>query len=432
MSGIINQMVLVFILISLNGFFAMSEIALITISPVRLKTLLKKGNKSAKRTLFLIKNSNRFLSTIQIGITFAGFLASASTAVILAEPLAGFIKTLNIPVITANSYSIAIFLATVFVAYLSLVFGELVPKQLALRWTVKIALLVSYPIQLLSYLAYPLVKILSLSTRFILKLIPNIDVNKEQQVTEEEIRQMVKENQQVAEEEKGMIEGVFEFGDTRVEQIMTPRTDIVSVPIDTSIEDAFRIIFRTGFSRLPVLDKSLDDIKGIIHVRDLSVYFDRENSFKLEEIIKPAYYVPEFKKALDLLEELRNKGVHMAIVIDEYGGTSGLITLEDLLEEIVGEIEDRHNPDKKEIVTLNNSEILVNGSIEIDKLNKGIPVNIPVSNKYSTLAGFILDILHHVPTKGEQININDWIIEVTKVVKNRIVQVKMNKKDNLH
>jgi len=430
MTRIIYQMGLIFFLIGLNGFFAMSEIALITISPARLKILVKNGNKSAKRTLFLIENSNRFLSTIQIGITFAGFLASASTAVILAEPLAQFIGILNIPIIVANRYSIAIFLATVFVAYLSLVFGELVPKQLALKSTVKIALLVSYPIQLLSFIAYPLVKALSWSTRLILKLIPYIDVNKSQQVTEEEIRQIVKENQQVAEEEKEMIEGVFEFGDTRVEQIMTPRTDIVSVPIDASIEDTFRIIFRTGFSRLPVLGKSLDDIKGIIHVRDLSAYFNKVN-IKLKDIIKPVYYIPESKGALALLEEIRNKGGHMAIVIDEYGGTSGLITLEDLLEKIVGEIEDIHNLEEEEILRLNNSEILVDGNIEIDKLNREIPVVIPVSDKYSTLAGYILDVLHHVPVKGEQININNWIIEIRKVVKNRIVQVKLNKKDDI-
>jgi len=211
MLQIAKQMLFVFILIGINGFFAMAEIALISITPIRLKTMVKKGNKGAQRTMKLLENSNKFLSTIQIGITFAGFLASASTAVILADPLADLLKRLPIAFLVSQSRNIAVFLATIFIAYLSLVFGELVPKQIGLRWTSKVAILVSLPIQMLGYITYPLVRFLSLSTKTVLKIIPNINVVEKKQMTEEEIREILKENKQIEEEEKSIIEGYLIF-----------------------------------------------------------------------------------------------------------------------------------------------------------------------------------------------------------------------------
>ncbi|MFW6287811.1 MAG: hemolysin family protein, partial [bacterium] len=424
---IFKQMIFVFVLIGVNGFFAMSEIALISIKPVRLKTLAKKGNKSAERTIELVKNSNKFLSTIQIGITFAGFLASASTAVILADPLANLLKQIPVPFIVSQSSNIAIFLATVFIAYLSLIFGELVPKQIGLRWTSKIALIVSLPIQILGYLAYPLVKFLSLSTRVVLKLIPNINVAEKQQMTEEEIRQILSENKYIEEVEKYIIEGVFESGDSTVRNIMTPRTDIEHISIDASLDDLLGVISRTGYSRIPVIGESLDDVRGIIHVRDVIDFIYNNDEFKLSNIIHEAYVVPESKQSLVLLEELQKKGVHMAIVLDEYGGTSGIITLEDLLEEIVGEIHDRHNPDEIRIKEFEGKKYKIKGYTEIREIQEVTPIYIPFSSEYETLAGFVLYNLRHVPVIGESFTYNDWTITVTGVKRNRITEVEFVK-----
>ncbi|MFP4661856.1 MAG: hemolysin family protein [Halanaerobiales bacterium] len=424
---IVKQMIFVFVLIGVNGFFAMSEIALISIKPVRLNTLAKKGNKSAERTIELVKNSNKFLSTIQIGITFAGFLASASTAVILADPLANLLKQIPVPFIVSQSSNIAVFLATVFIAYLSLIFGELVPKQIGLRWTSKIALIVSLPIQILGYLAYPLVKFLSLSTRVVLKLIPNINVAEKQQMTEEEIRQILSENKYIEEVEKYIIEGVFESGDSTVRNIMTPRTDIEHISIDASLDDLLGVISRTGYSRIPVIGESLDDVRGIIHVRDVIDFIYNNDEFKLSNIIHEAYVVPESKQSLVLLEELQKKGVHMAIVLDEYGGTSGIITLEDLLEEIVGEIHDRHNPDEIRIKKIEKGRYKIKGYTEIREVQARSPINVPFSSEYETIAGFVLYYLRHIPETGDSFTYNDWTITVTGVKRNRITEVEFVK-----
>lgn len=430
MLEIAKRMLLVFILIGINGFFAMSEIALISITPIRLKMMAKKGNKNAQRTLKLVENSNRFLSTIQIGITFAGFLASASTAVILADPLTDLLSQIPISFVISQSRNIAVFLATAFIAYLSLVFGELVPKQIGLRWTSKIALLVSLPIRLLGYISFPLVKFLSISTKMVLKLIPGISIVEKKQMTEEEIRQILGENQQIEEEEKSMIEGVFNFGDSYVKNIMTPRTDITAISINASIDDSLQLISRSGFSRIPVIGESIDDIRGIIHVRDIIDFVNHKNPVKLDNILHNAYYVPETKKSLDLLEELQTKGIHMAVVLDEYGGTSGIITLEDLLEEIVGEIHDRHNPDEKKIQKISDYRYIVKGYTEIRELNQSILLNIPYSKDYETAAGFILYKLRHVPEIGESFKFKNWEFKVVEVKRNRITAVELAKGKN--
>ncbi len=430
MLQIAKQMLFVFILIGINGFFAMAEIALISITPIRLKTMVKKGNKGAQRTMKLLENSNKFLSTIQIGITFAGFLASASTAVILADPLADLLKRLPIAFLVSQSRNIAVFLATIFIAYLSLVFGELVPKQIGLRWTSKVAILVSLPIQMLGYITYPLVRFLSLSTKTVLKIIPNINVVEKKQMTEEEIREILKENKQIEEEEKSIIEGVFDFGDTDVKSIMTPRTDIKYIHIDGSIDDLLQLISATGYSRIPITGDSLDDIRGIIHVRDLVNLIYRKEDVKLEGLLHDIFYTYESKKALELLEELQIKGVHMTIVLDEYGGTAGIITMEDLLEEIVGDIHDRHNPDEKRIRKTSDNSYLIKGYTEIREVNERLQLHIPYSKDYDTIAGFVLDQLRYMPKAGESFLYKDWMISIENVKRNRITQIKINNEEN--
>ena len=430
MSLITQQLLLILLLVGINGFFAMSEIALVTIKSSRLESLKKKGNSRPGITKKLVENSSKFLSTIQIGITFAGFLASASTAVILADPIAEVLRNLPIPLVAGQSHKVAVVLTTAFISYITLIFGELVPKQIALRWTERISLLVSVPIRFLGFAAYPLVKFLSFSTNLVMKLLPDTNNGNQQQVTEEEIRQMVNEHKRLQDEEKYMIEGIFEFDDILVKEIMIPRTDIVSICQDATIKEAFEITSETGFSRLPVIGDSLDEIKGIIHVRDLvSHMVEGSKDAGISEVMRSPYYIPESKKALDLLEEFQKQNTHLAIVINEYGGTEGLITMEDLLEEIVGDIQDEHDIEENEITKLNKTHVTIKGDADIQDINDRLNLNIPDLEKYETIAGFILYRLNRIPEPGEKFKFDNTIFTITEMKGQRITQVKITQKN---
>ena len=432
MNNVIRQLILIFILVGINGFFAMSEIALITVKKPKLKSLKNKGNQKAVRALKLLENSNQFLSTIQIGITFAGFLASASTAATLAKPLTNIVKQIPVPIITEYSHGITIFLSTAFISYLSLVLGELVPKQIALQWTERIALFVTVPIKYLGITASPLVKFLSLSTRIVLTIIPGADPDeKEDVVTEEDIRNMLHQTKRIEDEEKNLIEGVFTFGDTQVDEIMTPRTDIEYLKTDNTIQDMLELVNQTGFSRFPIIGNSLDDIKGIIHIRDIIVnLLDCNRDMKINKLIKRTYFVPESKMADNLLKELQSLNLHMAIIVNEYGGTVGLVTLENLIEEIVGDIKDEHDQEEGNIKKINEKHFIIKGNTDIGVINYRIGIEIPDTEEYETIAGFILNKLNHIPHPGENIEFGNWRIIVTDIKHNRIQRVKMVKKEN--
>lgn len=428
---ITKQLLLIIFLISLNGFFAMAEIALITVKQSRLEAKKKRGIKKAAITLKLKENSNQFLSTIQIGITFAGFLASASTAAILSHPLAEYLDTLNLPLIAEYSTGLAVLFTTIFISYLSLVFGELVPKQIALQWTDKIALFVARPIKYLGVLAYPLVSFLSFSTETILKLIPGAESKSEgNNITPEDIKYLLNKTKMIKDKEKNMIKGIFSFGNTRVKEIMTPRPDIIYLQANLILSDILPIIVKTSYSRYPVIGQSIDNIKGIIHVRDIITALNGGKEINIDidinNLIKPVLYIPESTKAVRLLKEFQAKNIHMAVVINEYGGTAGLITLEDLLEEIVGEIQDEYDNDD-ELINKKGQTITINGNTDIEYINRQIGTDIPDIDEYETIAGFILYKLNHIPEAGEKVKFDDWYLVVSEIRDNRIKKVEMIK-----
>jgi len=425
MDDIGRQFLLIAMLVLLNGYFAMVEIALLTAKKSKLKALEKKGDKKAIVTLEVLKNSKRFLSTIQIGITLAGFLASASAAVTLAEPFSELIAEIPLAFIANNAYSISVFLMTLFISYITLVLGELVPKQLALRWPEKISMFSAPIIKGLGLVTYPLVKLLSISTTAVLFLIPGAKVDNEDEVTEEDLKHMLYEAKMIKDEEKNIIGKALEFGDTRVKDIMTPRPDIIFVESEDNIPCIMKKVSNKGLSRFPVVCENLDDILGIVHVRDIITKLNQsEKDLKAKDIMTDVHFVPETKTSVDMLTYFKKVNKHMAIVSDEFGGTSGIITMENLLEEIVGDIKDEHDLEEiPEIKKIGVGSYSVEGNIYIKHLNKTLNIKIPDSKNYDTLAGFVMNRLNHIPEIGEEINVNGWNLKVDNIEKRRIKKI---------
>jgi len=330
------------ILIILNAFFAASEIALIGLNDSKIKKMADTGDKKAIMLHNLISEPSRFLSTIQIGITLAGFLASAFAADFFAGPLSTALYEMGIPISIDILETISVILITIILSYFTLVFGELVPKQLALQKAEFIANFAVIPLTWLFKLTYPIVKLLTFSTNTIVRLF-GVDPNAQsEEATEEEIRMMVdigEERGTIQDTEKLMINNIFEFNDKAVSDIITHRTDMSVLPIDASLDETLTLVNEKGYTRFPVYEGDIDNIVGILHVKDLFHYIKNNHlTFSLKNVIRKPYFVIETLKIDVLLEKMQKNNLHIAIVLDEYGGTEGLVTIEDVIEEIVGEI----------------------------------------------------------------------------------------------
>jgi putative hemolysin len=303
--------------------------------------------------------------------------------------------------------------------------GELVPKQLALRWPEKISLFSAPIIKGLGIVTFPLVKLLSVSTTLVLFLIPGAKPETEEEVTEEDLKHMLYEAKKIKKEEKSIIGKAMDFGDTRVKDIMTPRPDIIFVKSNDSIPTIMEKVSNRGLSRFPVIGEDLDDILGIVHVRDIITHLNNgEKDLKAKDIMTFVPFVPETKSSIDMLTYFKKVNKHMAIVSDEFGGTSGLITMENLLEEIVGDIKDEHDLEEiPEIKKIEEDIYSVEGNIYIKHLNKTLNIKIPESKNYDTLAGFVIYRLNHIPEEGEKINVNGWNLKVQNIEKRRIKKI---------
>lgn len=424
------QLIILFLLIFLNAFFAASEIALISLNENRIKLSADKGDKKAQLLIALLDEPSRFLATIQIGITLAGFLASAFASEAFAGRLVDILHSLGITVSAGVLKPIAVFFITLILAYFTLVLGELVPKRMAMQRSEQIARFSVRALTILSYIAAPFVKLLTISTNFFIKVLggdPNAD---EENVTEEEIRIMVDVGEQkgtIQETEKFFINNIFDFDDTSVSEIMTHRTNVVGLSIDLSLSEIIDITSEEKYTRYPVYEDSLDNIVGIVHVKDIlkCISKTKGQDFKLSEIIRKPYFVPESKKADDLLQELQKSRVHMAVVVDEYGGTAGIITIEDLLEEIVGNIEDEYDNDDKEFEKIDDNTYIFNGIISLDTVEEILEIKLP-TEEYDTLGGFIIGQLGRIPNEGDKpvIELDGIIFKVEEVEAQRIAKVK--------
>lgn len=407
------ELAIILVLILVNAFFAAAEIALVTASDVRMRLLADQGNRSARRVLAAMEDSTRFLATIQVGITLAGFFTSATAATNLAEPVAELLR----PTIGAASQTVALILVTVLIAFITLVLGELVPKRLAIRHAEEMALFAIGPIRWLGKIAAPIVKMLSLTTNLIVQLLGTPVEEEDGTVSTEEIKAMVDAGRaggSVGEQERRIIHGAVELSQITVRAIMVPRVQIQYLKITTSLEEAYQVVSDNAHTRLPVCDDDLDSIVGILHVKDLIRPLSglMEHPPSLRELLRPVHYVPEMKPAADLLEEMKKNRLHLVIVKDEFGGTSGLVTLEDVLEEIVGEIRDEYDADEeREFRQLSEHEGIFKIRASIATVNNELDVQLP-RDEAATLAGLFLEELQRPPEPSDQLQIDNVLLTV--------------------
>ena len=422
-----SQLLVLIILILLNAYFAMTEIAFISLNDTKVERQAKDGNKKAKQVEKMLKTPSKFLATIQIGITLAGFLSSAFASDTFAAMLATGLNQ-AFPAISIDVFrGISIVIITIILSFFTLVFGELVPKRIGMKYYEKIAFSTIGIIRVISIIAAPFVKILTNATNFISKVfgIPEED---EETVTEEEIKMMIDEGEEkgtIEQEEKEMIHNVFQFNDITVSEVMTPRKDVYAIDIDSKIEEIIRELNEYKYSRIPVYEETIDNIKGVMFVKDLLKYYINNEPISIRNLVREVYFIPESKPINDLLKELQKNKMQMAIVIDEYGGTAGIVTMEDLIEEIVGNIFDEYDDVEEEYKKIDENTYLINGSVSISDLKKILNTEIP-DGDYETLSGYLLELTGKFPEEEESqvIETENIIYKIEEYEDKRILWVK--------
>lgn len=425
-----TQIIVLIILILLNAYFAATEIAFISLNDAKIEKNAKEGNKKAKQILKMLKTPSKFLATIQIGITLAGFLSSAFASDAFADKLAPILNNL-IPSISLEVWrGISILLITIILSFFTLVFGELVPKRLAMKYYEKISYATIGVIRAISIITAPFVKLLTFSTNIVSKLF-GVGEAEEEVVTEEEIKMMIAEGEEkgtIERGEKQLLNNVFEFNDIIVSEIMTPRTDMYAIDINKNLREMLDEIDEFKYSRIPVYNESIDDIEGILFVKDILKPLKDNEEIDIRKITRDPYFVPESKDIDELFKEMQQNKVQMAIVIDEYGGTAGLITMEDIIEELVGNIFDEYDEEELDIKKIDENTYIVNGMITSYELKKIFDVELPEGD-YETLSGYLLDKLGRIPEEEEHPVIEDENLtyRVEEIEDRRIKYVKVCK-----
>lgn len=431
---LLGSLLLQIILILINAFFASSELAVLSLNENKTRKQAEDGDKKAAMLLRMVEAPSSFLSTIQIGITLAGFLASAFAASNFAARLSALLRGWGLTLLSPGAlYSVCVVLITLILSYFTLIFGELVPKRIAMKSPEKVAKFAGPVILGLATVMKPVVALLAASTNLVLRLI-GIDPKAEnEQVTEEEIRMMVDIG-----EEKGVIEGseaelienVFEFNNITAADVMVHRTDMTAFCIRDSAEEILAVIRESGFSRFPIYDEDADDIVGVLSTREFLLNAQSASPLPLGKLLRAPYLVPETIRADVLLREMQLKKAHMAIVLDEYGGTSGLITMEDLLEEIVGEIYDEFDEQEaQDIQPLEENLWRIQGGAPLDEINEALHVSLPEDEEFDTLGGLIYSRLTTIPEDGATPCVDAFglHIQVEKVEDRRVVSALVRK-----
>ncbi|MDE7172572.1 MAG: hemolysin family protein [Oscillospiraceae bacterium] len=400
------------ILILINAFFAAAEIAVISLSETKLKKQAEDGDKKAQRLIKLTQAPDHFLAAIQIAVTLAGFLSSAIAADSFSDPLVKWlVEERGVTALDSRALnSIMVVLITIVLSYFSLVLGELVPKRIAMKKTQAVARFVLGPVSAVAAVFRPVIWLLSVSTNGVLRLL-HIDPNANQEdVSEDEIRMMVdlgEERGAIEASEKELIENIFEFNNTTAEDVMIHRTDMVMVWAQDTNEDIINAILSSGRSRFPVYEEDADHIVGVLNTRDFLLSAQEEHPKPLSELLRPAYFVPESVRTDVLFRDMQSKKVHMAIVVDEYGGTSGLVTMEDLLEEIVGSIYDEFDPvEEKDIEQIEPGVWKVSGSCGLERVAQALEMEFPEEEGSDTLGGLVFAQLSVIPEDGAQLEVD--------------------------
>ena len=430
-ANIFSQLLLLIFLTLVNAFFASAEMAAVSVNKNKIKILAEnEGNKKAELILKLLEEPTKFLSTIQVAITLSGFLASASAATSFSKPLGKLLTQLGITY--PYNENISLVFVTIILSYFTLVFGELVPKRIALQKAEFISLFSVKIIFNISKITSPFIKLLSLSTNFVLNVLGMKAEKLEENISKEEIKSMIEAGQANGvfnETEKEMINSIFEFDDITVGEIMTARTDVYMVNIDVSVSEYIDNLLSKKYARVPVYQNTPDNIIGTLHMKDL-ILEARKNGFEnidVKSIIRKPYLIPESKKIDELFKEMQKNKKSMAIIIDEYGGFAGIVTMEDLVEEVMGEIEDEHDISSPQIIKLDKVTYIINGLISLDELNEKFGTNIE-NDDCNTLSGYITSIFGVVPDKtyeGREIEMDKLIFKIEETKENRIEKVRL-------
>ncbi|MCE5198023.1 MAG: hemolysin family protein [Armatimonadota bacterium] len=403
---ILPELLLIFILVLFNAFFAAAEIALVSVRRTRIKQLVEEGNPKAVTVQKLLDKPTNFMATVQIGVTLVGFLASALAAVNIAYYPAKWLVAAGLPQGTANAT--AVLVVTVAIGFVTLVLGEIAPKNLALHNAEKYALMVAGPISWLAVLTLPAVKVIGFFSDLVVRPFGVHATFSAPVLTEEELKMLVQAGEEegvIEEEEKEMIHSIFDFTDTVARQVMVPRTDIDAAPVTTTLDEILDVITTTGHSRIPIYEENIDNIIGVVHAKDLIPVLRQDKKvFDIKTVMREAYYIPETKDVDELLAEFKLGNIQMAIVRDEYGGTAGLVTVEDLLEEIVGEIRDEYDIEEPLIKIVDEDHAIVSARMNVDELNHQMNLDIPESEEYETIGGFVFDLFGRQPLEGECIS----------------------------
>ena len=426
--SLVSQFILILVLTLLNAFFASAEMAIVSVNRNRIKMLADDGNKKASLLVDLLEEPNKFLSTIQVGITLAGFFSSASAATGISEVIGASLSQLGIP----YAQSISLVVITIILSYFTLVFGELVPKRIALQKSEQMAMLSVRPIVFVSKFAKPFVKLLSLSTNLLLRVIGMSDTDLEEKVSREEIKSLVDAGEEygvINQIEKEMINSIFDFDDKLAKEVMTPRTEVymINSKLPLSIEE----LLEENYSRIPVYEGDMDNIIGILYLKDFlhEAYQVGFENVDIKKLLHRPYFVPECKNIDQLFKELQKSKNHLAVLIDEYGGFSGIVTIEDLIEEVMGDINDEYDDDDPVIRKIDNDTYIVNGLISIKELNDKLQLNLDEETEdYDTLGGFLINQIDYIPSETEEcmVEYENLLFKVQCVKDKRIEMVKIH------
>ena len=427
-SSIAIQIVLIVVLTLINAYFAASEMAIVSVNKSKIHRLSEEGNKKAKLVEKLLDQPTNFLSTIQVAITLAGFFNSASAATGISKSFADVLKNWSVP----YADTIAVVLITILISFITLIFGELVPKRIALQKAESYSMFCAKPILVISKIASPFIKILSWSTKFILRIFGMADENVEESLSREEIRSMVESGQENGvfnEIETDMITNIFEFDDSLALNVMTPRTDVYCIDINDALSDNIDQMMTMQYTRIPVYDDSIDNIIGILNMKDFAlearkVGFDNVD---IKKLLRKPYFVLETKNIDDLFRELQKEHQHIAILVDEYGGFSGIITVEDLIEEIMGDIEDEYDhDDEPKLQKIDNNNYIVDGNYLLDDLDDELDLKLS-NNNHDTIGGFVLHLLGEIPEENQQrtVKYENLTFLIISVKGNRVTKIKL-------
>lgn len=427
-SSLVIQFIIIIVLTMINAYFAASEMAIVSVNKSKIKRLAEEGNKKAQLVERLLQEPTAFLSTIQVAITLAGFFNSASAATGVSVRLGHALQNWNIP----YGETISIVVVTILLSFITLIFGELVPKRIALQKAESFSMFCARPIVTVSKIASPFIKVLSGTTKFVLRICGMHDENVEESLSREEIRSMVETGQEKGvfnETETEMINSIFEFDDILAENVMTPRPDVFCIDVDDALSEHVDALMEMHYTRVPVYKHSIDNIIGILNMKDFAVEAHKHgfNNVDIKTILRKPYFVLESKNIDELFKEMQSAHQHIAILIDEYGGFSGIVTIEDLIEEIMGEIEDEYDEaDELEIHKIDKYTYLIDGLMTIGDINEELELQLENEN-HETISGYVMDLIGSIPEDGERriIKYENLTFQVEEVKYKRINKIRL-------